>query len=517
MENTFLQSESLLKALKLYCDSRIGDKINAALAEDEQYAADEIVELAEETLANIAAVGIAYYLRSKNQKEVYNDFLIQLFTSSGHDYNAGPLYRWAANMVVDNLELNAQNLLRFFWQVEGEKLVLAEQVHFLAELRNRVMHGFFVLPPEENRKQADAIGKLLIDLHTSGFFKNDIDFHFISNGSFTGNWNITDESQWAKLMIENRFGLLVQQILIQREESFWSTAVNKVDQLDKHFILSSFSEFISHQQRGSYALWIHPKDNQHDDYVAQMSHWLHQQKDILTIAYTLQETGITFTAGFLVDRLLQLLNTTGKVLSSNKKKDEHLKLLRKAQAGKIVVLINNIETALFSSQHVTKLFSLLQEIDIMVVAVGQHLEHFNTFFNITETIPHPSSVPDPAMRVTILHNYLRFKGPHADKKEDEQDVQVLKEIMDKLCEGLQLGQKIYARRFADEHQYDMEYVHEIFAVLYPWVISTREKFEEDTVDELYGFPSIITETTPIYLALGRRDLKLEYQHKVISL
>jgi hypothetical protein len=104
-----------------------------------------------------------------------------------------------------------------------------------------------------------------------------------------------------------------------------------------------------------------------------------------------------------------------------------------------------------------------------------------------------------------------------DKKEDEQDVQVLKEIMDKLCEGLQLGQKIYARRFADEHQYDMEYVHEIFAVLYPWVISTREKFEEDTVDELYGFPSIITETTPIYLALGRRDIKLEYQHKVISL
>jgi len=34
---------------------------------------------------------------------------------------------------------------------------------------------------------------------------------------------------------------------------------------------------------------------------------------------------------------------------------------------------------------------------------------------------------------------------------------------------------------------------------------------------LYGFPSTITEVTPIYLALGRRDLKLEYQHKVISL
>lgn len=517
MENTLLRSESLSAALKLYAGTRIGEKINAVLAEDEQYAADEIVELAEQTLANIAAIGFAYYLRSKDQKDVYNDFLIQLFTSSGHDYNAGPLYRWAANMIIDNSELKTKNLLRFFWQTEEERLVLAPHVHSLAELRNRVMHGFFVLPPEENRKQADVIGILLIDLHASDFFKNDADFHFISNGNFIGQWNIADESQWAKLIGDNRFGLLIKQILHQREESFWSTAVNKVDQLVKHFISSSFSDFISQQQRGSYALWIHPNDEKHNNYVAQMSHWLHQQKDILTITYTLQETGISFTAGFLLDRLLQLLNTTGKALSTNRKKEEHLNLLRKSHAGKIVVLINRIETALFSSQHVTKLFSLLQELDIMVVAVGQHLEHFNTFFSITETIPHTPSVPDPAMRVSILHNYLRFKGPHADRKEDEHDVQVLNEIMDKLCDGLQQGQKIYARRFADEHHYDMEYVHEIFAVLYPWVISTREKFEEDTVDELYGFPSIITETTPIYLALGRRDLKLEYQHKVISL
>jgi hypothetical protein len=358
---------------------------------------------------------------------------------------------------------------------------------------------------------------LLIDLHKSGFFSNDDAFHFISNGNFTGQWNITDESQWVQLISDNRFGLLVKQILHQRDDSFWVSENNVIDQLDQQFIPKSFSDFVTQQQRGSYALWIHPKDQYNEHYFTQMSQWLRQQKNILTIAYTLQETGISFTGGFLIDRLLKLLNTTGKALSSNKKKEEHLKLLRKSHNGKIVVLINRIETALFSSQHVTKLFSFLQELDIMIVAVGQHFEHFNTFFTVSETILHTTSVPDTANRVSILHNYLRFKGPHADKKEDEQDVKVLKEIMDKLCEGLQLGQKIYARRFADEHQYDMEYVHEIFAVLYPWVITTREKFEEDTIDELYGFPSIITETTPIYLALGRRDLKLEYQHKVISL
>jgi len=517
MTNTLLRSKTLSEALELYAGTRIGEKINAVLSEDEQYAADELVELAEETLANIAGIGFAHYVRSNQQKEVYNDFLIQLFTSSGHDYNAGPLYRWAANMVVDNPELKVQDLLLFFWQNDGDKMVLAEHVHSLAELRNRVMHGFFVLPPEENRKQADAIGVLLIELHESGFFKNDDGFHFISNGNFTGQWNITDESHWVQLISDNKFGLLIKQILHQRDDSFWVTDNNVIDQLDQQFIPKSFSDFITQQQRGSYALWIHPKDQLHEQYFAKISQWLHQQNDVLTIAYTLQENGISFTGGFLIDRLLKLLNTTGKALSTNKKKEEHLKSLRKSYNGKIVVLINRIETALFSSQHVTKLFSLLQELDILVVAVGQHFEHFNTFFTASETIPHTATIPVTENRVSILHNYLRFKGPHADKKEDEQDVQVLKEIMDKLCEGLQLGQKIYARRFADEHQYDMEYVHEIFAVLYPWVISTREKFEEDTVDELYGFPSIITETTPIYLALGRRDLKLEYQHKVISL
>jgi hypothetical protein len=89
--------------------------------------------------------------------------------------------------------------------------------------------------------------------------------------------------------------------------------------------------------------------------------------------------------------------------------------------------------------------------------------------------------------------------------------------LEKVLFDLNSGQSLYARRFADEHGYEIEDVHEIFALLYPWVQTKHVPFEADTVDELYGFPSTMTEVTPIYLALGRRDLKLEYQHKVISL
>ena len=517
MDINKLYSPTLEQAIKLKLPDAVIKKAKACLDEDETYAADELVELAEEILSQIAAVGMANYLRSDSQKEVYNDFLLQLFTSTGHDYNAGPLFRWSANMIKKDPQLLSNNLHRFFWDLYDDQYVLSEAIHSLAELRNRVMHGFFVLPPEENRKQADAIGSLLIDLHKSGLFYNTASYHFIANGHFCGHWNITDASQWNQLISELPFGLLVKQILHQREDAFWSAELNPAYQRNQQFLPASFLDFISNKQKGAYALWVHPNDQHRDDYFQQMVNWLQEQPATLTIAYTLHETGISFTSGFLLERLLHLLNTSGKPLSGGKKKEEHLKSLRPTHVGKIVVVINSIETALFSSQHVSKLFSLLQEHNILVVAVGHHLEHFNTFFNSTDTITHHSAVPDEETRIKILQNYLRFKGPHADRKEDAEDVQTLREIMDKICDGLQSGQKIYARRFADEHQYDIEYVHEIFAVLYPWVNTAREKFEEDTVDELYGFPSTITETTPIYLALGRRDLKLEYQHKVISL
>ena len=91
------------------------DKIDAVNAEDPAYAADELVELAEEILQQIAAVGMVQYLRHVPQKEVYNEFLIGLFNSSGHDYNAGPLFRWAANMLKECPVMRSSQRFGFFW------------------------------------------------------------------------------------------------------------------------------------------------------------------------------------------------------------------------------------------------------------------------------------------------------------------------------------------------------------------------------------------------------------------
>ncbi|MFM7912329.1 MAG: hypothetical protein ACKO9W_09120, partial [Bacteroidota bacterium] len=130
--------------------------------EQEAYAADELVVLAEEVLLQVASVGISHYLAHGDlHKEVYNDYLVQLFTSAGHDHNAGPVYRWAANMVKDCPVLTKSPSYAFFWETKKatEKEVLSSRVNCLGELRNRVMHGFFVLPPEEKRKEAELLGE----------------------------------------------------------------------------------------------------------------------------------------------------------------------------------------------------------------------------------------------------------------------------------------------------------------------------------------------------------------------
>jgi hypothetical protein len=73
-----------------------------------------------------------------------------------------------------------------------------------------------------------------------------------------------------------------------------------------------------------------------------------------------------------------------------------------------------------------------------------------------------------------------------------------------------------ARRFADAHNYPVEYVHEAFAILSPFYDQDKEEFKKDEIDELYGFPKTIEESSHIFLTLGRRDVKLEYQHKVLT-
>jgi hypothetical protein len=521
MEDILLRSEKLEKARAL-CNGnpRLSAALSAALAEPEAYAADELVELAEEVLHQIAAVGVVHYLLHATQKEVYNDFLVQLFNSSGHDYNAGPLFRWAANMVKECPAMQSSARYAFFWQSEEGRFRLADRVQHLSELRNQVMHGFFVLPPEKNREEADLIGQLLIDLHAVQFFHNEAEYHFCQGGRFTGRWIITDEAEWTRYFGKGAFGALAERIVADQKPAFWEheKAVLSTDGIalpEKN--RTALLDFVSKNNRGALAVWVHPADAHADRYYASIGDELSKMANIRLVAYGLHEQGLSYTGGFLLNRLLQVLHPEGNTKAKNKKPEEMLSKARKQCAQKVIVLINRIHLALFSPQHVSKLNNLLFDHDILLIAVGHHYEHFNNFFNAQSVIEHSAVAPSPESAMKALRNYLRFKGPSHDRADEREDVQLLEKILAHVLQELEAGKSLYARRFADEYDYHIEYVHEIFALLHPWVKSRRESFEADTVDELYGFPSVMTEVTPIYLALGRRDLKLEYQHKLITI
>ena len=508
---------ALGKLLDKPLTERILNGIRAILGEEDAYAADELVSLCEEVLSQVAAVGFAQYVQSKAQKDVYNDFLLQLFNSSGNEYNAGPLYRWSANMVRDCPFMQVSPRLRFYWEKEGEAERLCTRVNALGALRNEVMHGFFVLPPERNRAVAHTLAELLVDLLSADFFSMAGDYHFFRDGSFTGSWNITDPAQWSLLTGELPFGKLASGIQLEGTDAFWKHERQHADNAGGHVVSEPLKAFLSEHDKGAFACWQHPADPEAAARAAAIAHWLNSQPDLLSITYRLSPTGLSYTSSFLLHRLRQLLNPVGKQMSKNKKLEDQVKALRKEYKGKVAVFIDRVHTGLFSPQHVTRLKDFFYENKILLIATGHHYSHFDAFFNASETVTYPACIPGLAQREACLHNYLRFKGPFADRLEDREYVELLHRILGHLCSALEVGGPVVARRFADTHGYPMEYVHEVFALLEPWVKKDSMAFEEDTLDELYGFPSVITETTAIYLALGRRDLKLEYQHKSLSL
>ena len=160
----------------------IKDRIKDVLNEDDAYAADELVSLSEEILIQIAAIGISAYLSQSKQKQVYNDFILQLFTSKSHTYNAGPLYRWAANMIKELDDDTSTKIHPLFW----DKTVLNEEINKLSKLRNAVMHGFFILPASRNHEEADHIGKVLTEIIDLDLFclNKEASYHFLSKDNY---------------------------------------------------------------------------------------------------------------------------------------------------------------------------------------------------------------------------------------------------------------------------------------------------------------------------------------------
>ncbi len=499
-----------------YTPQRLLEKIQALQSEDDAYAADELVELGEEILLQLAAMGFAVYLGQSKQKDVFNDFLLSLFLSKGHAYNAGPLYRWAANMIKEIGDNDAELLKPFFWDIIGSKYILNEENHHLASLRNDVMHGFFVLPPERNREEAKKIETILEKIDKVGLFKQNFGlYHFIDNNEYIGSWNIQENTSFKLLESNFEFGKLAQRISYEYSNEF------KKNETEVAFIetksIDSIKQFIKkgiEKEKGAYVCWYKPGSSDGINAYRQMIQSI-DKSEYYPIYYMLHSQGATYTMNFLEQRIATALYEMTQDEKALKDPIKFLKTHKGSISKKLVIVFHDLHIALFSPNHITNLFNILYDLNICILATSWYYSYLKDFVNLSINITE-NQVKYSLNEIEFsIDNYLRFKGPSNDKKDEKEDYDLIKEIVNEIIHHLKAKNKVVARRFADLHNFPIEYVFEAFNILSPFYSVVKEKFIEDELDKLYDFPINNEESTLIYLSLGRRDLKLEYEHLIL--
>ena len=512
-----MKNETLHKLASISFSENLTLKIQAVLEENDEYAADEIVELGEEILSQLAAIGFAVYLQQPNQKEVCNDFLINLFSSSGHDFNAGPLYRWAANMVLIAEGDLANKIKPYFWEEVEGKLVLNTKIHHLASLRNEVMHGFFVLPPERNQEEANKAALILEQCVNDNLFETKWGtFPFITTTGFNGSWSVY-ENDWEQFSNCYDFSQLAARVRYEWSASFQAEEKQFAFESTKGNpkVLAEVTKFLESNTKGALSLWHRPFDPIGEatyKYLVQNISTDHY----LPLFYSLNESGVTYFSSFLLHQVIQSLAEHTKETKINKDSLKALKELRAKCTLKPVIILNAIHISLFNDKHLLNLANVFFDNDVLLVGIGIHHPYLNRYFNKSIDCKAEAFIPSQKQWKVTLENYLRFKT-NENSSSDNSDNELLEQIIKKMLATLKKRNPIVAREFADANNFPMEFVHECFAILHPYLNLSNKSFEVDEIDELYEFPIEIKESSRIFLTLGRRDIKLEYQHKILSL
>jgi hypothetical protein len=154
---------------------------------------------------------------------------------------------------------------------------------------------------------------------------------------------------------------------------------------------------------------------------------------------------------------------------------------------------------------------------ICFIGIGWEYEHLNSIFSQKLNLREKKNViPDETDIEILLKNHTRHRGPFVG----EDDYKALESLMQNFCKILKDKKQVVARQYADEQHVDIELINEALYVLYPYFKYDQSgednNYIKDDLDELYGFPKNQTETSSIFLTLGRRDIDLEYKHKILK-
>jgi hypothetical protein len=518
-------------------------KMLTVCKEQPEYMADELLLLSEEILSQVSAYGVCLYLQKGGilQTEKNNDYLLhELFLNNGHQ-NAGPVFYNVRNLVQELTAVLSDKQNELF----NSESDINKKLQELAAFRNALMHGFFKLPAERNLELVKEIQIILEKLlNYYEIFKHKGDFHFWKKEGFSGHWNLQDNDDWNALAGEKASSFekladkaqnelhspdFLKTVSISHEPN---SAMEKKEDIEG-FISSDFKESLYVQ--------FNPRDKkQQYEFYDNAYALLKQRENVELLSYTIDENGIGFTSYLLFARLVSFLTPIKTNLSQELNDEKKLKELKLSvekpkdklndkveslindigkldKKKKLVLLINNIHLVPFASDHITSLMKFFKESGIYFIGIGWEYEHLNSVFSQKLDLRKDRNViPNEIALKQLIDNHTRHRGPF----EKDADFADLMRIINLICQLLEDKKSVIARQLADVEKVNIELVNEALYILYPYFKYDQSgngtNYIKDDLDELYGFPKTQTETSSIFLTLGRRDIDLEYKHKILK-
>jgi hypothetical protein len=313
----------------------------------------------------------------------------------------------------------AKILYPLFWEKKEKKEQLNSQIHHLALLRNEVMHGFFLLPPERNHKEASHVAGVIAQLNKAKVFSifKDDGFHFISKQdkltAYSGRWGILDE-EWPLMQNAHAFGQLSLTIRHQLSDDFSKEQdVWLARNLTKQKVNSQVTKFTNEKSQGAMAYWHRPNENVNEQ-IANLHTQLKKSDTHVSQFLALDSEGITFTSNFLLVKLISTLATESGATKYSSDNFKAVKELRQKCSKQPVIIIKDIHLSLFQSDHLLHLADFLYENRILLIAFGVHYTWMDQFFNDSKEIESKTYLPKEKEWVPLLDNYLRYKGPNKE-------------------------------------------------------------------------------------------------------
>jgi hypothetical protein len=530
-----------------YSENLLNDRLRKKMLdvcnEHPDYVADELLLLSEEILSQVSAYGVCLYLQKGGilQTEKNNDYILHdLFLHDGHQ-NAGPVFYNVCNLVQELTAVLSDKQNELF----NSESDINKKLQELAAFRNALMHGFFKLPAERNLELVKEIQIILEKLlKYYEIFKHKGDFHFWKKDGFSGHWNLQDNDDWNALAGE-------------KATSFEKLADKAQNELHSPDFLKTFSishepnsamekkedleGFISSDFKESFYVQFNPRDKkQQYEFYDNAYALLKQIENVELLSYTIDENGIGFTSYLLFARLVSFLTPIKTKLSQELNDEKKLKELKLSvekpkdklndkveslindigkldKKKKLVLLINNIHLVPFASDHITSLMKFFKESGIYFIGIGWEYEHLNSVFcQKLDLRKDRNVIPNEIALKQLIDNHTRHRGPF----EKDADYADLMRIINLICQLLEDKKSVIARQLADVEKVNIELVNEALYILYPYFKYDQSgngtNYIKDDLDELYGFPKTQTETSSIFLTLGRRDIDLEYKHKILK-